>query len=471
MGSPHSPGDRLDRVVSGLSHDGQGVVDVDGMVAFVPGALPSEHIRLQLQRRSRRYWTARLEAVLQPSPQRRRPPCILAERCGGCSLQHWQLEAQQQWKRQKLLDTLRRIGHFQDLDQRVGQVLAQQGDGLGYRNRAILPLERRDDGTVRAGYYRAGSHTIVNLNHCPVLDSRLDSLLEPLKQDLERSRWPIDRHLRARGGLRHLALRVGHHTGEVLLTLISSREDLDGLEQQAQVWMKRWPQLVGVCLNIQDRPSNTLLGPETRVIAGRGWLQERFAGLAFQIGADTFFQVNTPLAEAMVPLLASALSTVPRGYLIDAYCGIGTFALPFAALGWNVLGIELSPGSVGRAEDNAAMNGLSDTCRFLPGPVGSLLHEHLPGCEALFVDPPRKGLEASAVQAILQTTPQLLLYLSCDPATLARDLACLAGPSGPYSIEQLQPIDLFPQTSHLETLATLRRTNEAEPQAAFRGQS
>jgi 23S rRNA (uracil1939-C5)-methyltransferase len=463
---PLAEGQQLQGIVSGLSHDGQAVVRHDGQVLFVPGGLPGETLRLRLGHRSRSHWSADLLAVLEPAPERRRPPCILAERCGGCSVQHLEQPAQQRWKRQKLIDALQRIARLgHDCSALVAPTLAA-GDGLGYRNRAVLPLERRADGTIKAGYYRPGSHQIVNLNHCPVLDPRLDALIEPLKADLEASDWPVDRHLRSGGGLRHLALRLGFHSGELLITLVSSHRQLPGIEELAGRWLQRWPQLVGVCLNIQNQPSNTLLGPTTVVVAGRDWLQERFAGLELQVGADCFFQVNTAQAEAVVPLLCSALAAEPPATLIDAYCGIGTYGLPMAAAGWTVLGIERSGAAVDLARRNAVLNGLAERCRFREGAVDALLAELIHDCQALFLDPPRKGLEPAVLATILAAPPPALLYLSCDPATLARDLGALVAPQGPYRLESVQPIDFFPQTSHVEALAVLRLSATGLPAAS-----
>jgi 23S rRNA (uracil1939-C5)-methyltransferase len=463
---PWAAGQELQAVVCGLSHDGQAVVRCDGQVVFVPGALPGERVKLRLQHRSRRHWTAELLALEQGSSERRRPPCILADRCGGCSVQHLEEGAQRRWKRQKVIDALQRIGRLgEDLEQRVAPTLAA-AVSFGYRNRAVLPLERRPDGTLRAGYYRPGSHRIVNLNHCPVLDPRLDALIAPLKEDLEGSGWAVDRHLQAEGGLRHLALRLGAHTGELLVTLVSSHPRLSGLEAMAGRWLERWDRLVGVCLNLQDQPTNTLLGPSTSVVAGRGWLQERFAGLELRVGAETFFQVNTTQAEAVVPLLRAALAGQPPALLIDAYCGIGTYSLPLAAAGWQVLGIERGAAAVELARGNAARNGLDRCCRFAEGPVAALLGDAIHTCQALLVDPPRKGLEPGALDAILAAPPATLLYLSCDPATLARDLGLLASAPGPYRLESVQPIDFFPQTSHVECLAVLRLSAAGLPAAS-----
>lgn len=451
-GDGFNTGDRVAVSISGLSHDGQGVARLSERVVFVPGALPGETVRIRLTHRARRHWLAELEQVLTPAPERQRPPCILADHCGGCSLQHCNDAGQQQWKHQKVVDAIQRIAH---LDTVVSPLMAAP-ERLGYRNRAIIPLERCEDGRLRAGFYRQGSHRIVNMNHCPVLDPRLDGLIAPLKADLEATDWPVDRDCRDGGGLRHLALRLGSHTGELLITLVSSHDALEGLEILAAQWMARWPALVGVCLNLQPLPTNTLLGPETRVVAGRGWVQERFAGLALRIAADTFFQVHTHQAERVVPLVLSALSGLPSGVMVDAYCGIGTYSLPVAAAGWQVHGIELSPEAVHQAKANARENGLADRASFEAAVVAECLGEHLHHCDVLLLDPPRKGLDNATMTAIVEQPPAHLLYLSCDPATLARDLAQLVE-RGRYSVERLQPIDFFPQTSHVETLAVLRR--------------
>jgi 23S rRNA (uracil1939-C5)-methyltransferase len=444
-------GAQLELAIDDLDQEGRGLGRHDGAVVFVEGGLPGEWLRVRLVHRARRHWLAELVAVLTPSPERRRPPCILADRCGGCTLQALAPSAQQQWKQQRVATALQRIG---GLDAPVRPLLAAPDD-LGYRNRAVIPLELRE-GRLRAGYYQRGSHRIVNLNHCPVLDPRLDALIAPLKADLEASDWPVDRHAGAPdGGLRHLALRVGSHSGEVLITLISAHGDLPGLEDLARFWLERWSALVGVCLNLQPDPGNRLMGAHTRVLAGRGELREAFAGLELMVAADSFFQVHTRQAERVVPLLFEALEDV-QGYLVDAYCGIGTFSLPLAAAGWRVLGLEQQGAAVALARRNAAANGLSDTTCFEEAVVGEVLAERLPGSDALFVDPPRKGLEGPALAAIVAGGPPRLLYLSCDPATQARDLAVLVREGG-YQLRWLQPIDFFPNTSHVETLAVLER--------------
>ncbi|CAI8413015.1 MAG: 23S rRNA (uracil-C(5))-methyltransferase RlmCD [Cyanobium sp. ARS6] len=326
----------------------------------------------------------------------------------------------------------------------------------------MIPV-RRDGLKVRLGYYKRGSHRIVNLNHCPVLDPRLDALIAPIKQDLESTSWPMDSDLQGEPGLRHLGLRIGVRTGEVLITLISATRTLDGVEALSAVWMRRWPQLKGVTLNLQPKRSNAVFGEQTIRLQGRDGIEERFCDLSLELGTTTFFQVNTPRAERVVEQIRCWLTQAQVNQrVIDAYCGIGTIALPLAAAGHSVTGLEISAASVRHANRNAARNGLART-RFLDGDVARHLRELLPLHDALVVDPPRKGLDTTVLAMILNHPPQRLVYLSCDPATLARDLRQLAGDSGPYRIERVQPMDFFPQTSHLECLVLMTRFSCVTP--------
>lgn len=439
--------------ITGLSHDGQGVGRLaDGQVVFVPDLLPGERalVRIEPAARRHRVLTGQCLQRLQDSPQRRRPPCILADHCGGCSLQHLSADGQLSSKHDTVAQVLQRIAHLKVVPE---PVLASPNE-LGYRNRTVIPLERADSGALRAGFYRRSSHKIVNMNHCPVLDPRLDALVAPIKADLDATEWPVDRHLSQGGGLRHLALRVGHHSGEVLITLIASHgpDAFAGLQQLAQSWLQRWPQVVGVLLNLQDKPTNALFGPATELIAGRQWLSESFCSLRFQLACDTFFQVNTPQAERVAAQLLQQLPK-PGCHVVDAYCGVGTFALPMAAAGHHVQGLEVHAGSVELAQLNAQLNGLEQRARFEQGPVAVHLSALLSATDAVLVDPPRKGLDGPVRQALIEQPVQKLLYLSCDPATLARDLEALV--SGPYQLESLQPLDFFPNTSHIECLAVL----------------
>ena len=440
---------------SDLNHQGLGLARWQGWVVIVPQLLPGEEAQVQLLQRKKSQWFARHLKTLVAAPGARKSPCILAKDCGGCSLQHFEDSLQAEWKRTRLEQTLRRIG---GLDIQSPAPINNDCAHLGYRNRALIPLLRRED-QLRLGYYRRGSHRIVNLNRCPVLDPRIDALIKPLKQDLEASGWPADADLHGEPGLRHLGLRVGVRTGELLITLVSATAELNGVKTLAEEWMNRWPALAGVTLNLQPRRSNTVLGAITHTLAGRDCISERFCDLQLLLGTTTFFQVNTDRAEQIVIVLRDWLLQLGDcKRLIDAYCGIGTISLPIAAAGIGVVGLEINPASVQQARQNAALNGITEAS-FEAGDVALLLGDYLRDHDALVVDPPRKGLTPDVLDAILNCPPKSLAYLSCDSATLARDIKRLVSDNGPYAIDRIQPVDFFPQTTHLECLVLMKRIN------------
>ena len=461
------PGRLIEVEAVDLDRDGHGLARWMGWVIVVPDLLPGERAQVQLQKRQRSRWLSRRISLIRASDGRRRPPCILAADCGGCTLQHLDDAGQSQWKRTSLSETMSRLGQI-GTDPRP--VLSDLQRAVGYRNRALIPMHRGTDGRLRLGYFRRGSHRIINLNRCPVLDPRLDALIQPLKHDLQATGWPADHDLAMGGGLRHLGLRVAHHSGELLITLVSSHDRLPGLKKLADRWMSRWPMLRGVTLNLQPKRTNLILGIETRLIAGRETIEEQVCSQRLQLSSTTFFQVNTPQAESILTELRQwFLQTIGLGRVVDAFCGVGTISLPLAAAGFDVLGIELHDSSVEQARLNASLNGFEDRCRFLAGDVADLLAAALPGMDALVLDPPRRGLDKRVVESILNNPPPLLAYLSCDPATQARDLKALLEPRGLYRLRRLQPVDFFPQTTHLESLALLERISCAvQPEIPWR---
>ena len=457
--APACPEAPLELVVRDLSLDGDGIavppedVGMPQLPVLVPGALPGERVRVAITGQGQRFRHGQLQAVLEAAPDRREPPCAVAGTCGGCSLQHWADGSQASWKEQQLRRTLQRVG---GLTPTVRPILAAEAT-LAYRNRAILPL-RKEGGRLQAGFYRRASHALVQVEHCPVLDGRIDDLIAPLCHDLSLAGWPVYDEATGQGVLRHLVLRVGHHSGGLLVGLIAATDAMPGLEELAAEWMGRWPQLVGVVLNLQPRPTNVLFGAKERLVAGRPWLLDRFGGCSVPVAIDTFHQVHTPQAERLLPLLREALDLRAGDRLLDAYCGSASLSLPLLAPGIDLVGFERHRTSVQLAELACQLNGL-ERVKILVGAVEKLLPEWLPDSRALLLDPPRKGLETAVREAILADPPERVAYVSCNPATLARDLAQLTG-NGQLSLDWVQPLDFFPQTTHCEAVACLIRTSD-----------
>lgn len=472
-------GQLVEIAIADLTDEGEGVGRFQGRVVFVPDTVPGDRALVRLIRVKPQYARAKLHQLLKASNQRLRPHCIVADKCGGCQWQHVKYDYQLQAKQNQIIQTLQRIGGFAEPP--VAPVLRSPQE-LGYRNKATYPLRTAATGQIQAGYYQKGSHELVNLNQCPVQEPRLNPLLKEIKEDIQRRGWQIYNEKRGKGIVRHLSFRVGVRTGEILLTLIvncspeSKRKQLPGMEMQLREWHHRYPQLVGVCLNYNQQTTNTIFGRETECIFGRAYLEEKFASLRWQLRADTFFQVNTEGAEELVETVVKKLNLQGSEIIVDAYCGVGTFSLPIAqqlrsisekvprpksdrtpskrSNNIQVIGLEAQGEAVELARINAKLNRLTNL-KFYDGKVEELLPKLEAQPDIVLLDPPRKGCDAGVLETLVQIQPSYIVYISCKPATLARDLRFLCE-SGNYDLVEVQPADFFPQTSHVECAAFLR---------------
>jgi 23S rRNA (uracil1939-C5)-methyltransferase len=465
-------GSLLPLTIEDLSNNGEGVGRWENRVIFVPDTVIGDRIITRLVRVKPNYAHGKLHELITPSPDRIRPQCIVADKCGGCQWQHIDYAAQLAVKRNLVLQNLQRIGGFtnppvdpvlsvvnaeivsSDLSPSPPSIaLTPTANGLGYRNKVTYPFGVSATQQVQVGYYQKGSHHLINLNQCPIQDPRLNPFLQAIKQDIQHQGWSIYDETTHQGELRHLGLRIGRRTGEVLLTLVAKTGRLSRLETQAQTWIDRYPELVGVAMNINGDRTNAIFGAETQVLAGRSHLHEQFAGLMFQVHPTTFFQVFTEQAEALLTVMIEELNLQGDECLLDAYCGIGTLTLPLAKRVRQAIGIEMQVEAIAQARINAALNGI-ENAEFHT----STVEQWLPNCsispDVVVLDPPRKGCDASVIQALLQLLPQRIVYVSCNPATLARDLKLL---SSAYQLTRVQPADFFPQTAHVESAAFLVR--------------
>ena len=443
-------GSLIDLTIDSLSDRGDGVGRWQDRVVFVPDSVPQDQVSVRLLQVKPNYAQGKIQALQQPSPQRITPACIVADKCGGCQ---WQVVAygEQLAQKQRIVtNALQRIGGFE-----IAVEPVMPSAPLSYRNKSTYPLRRSATGQVQTGYYRKGSHKLVNLNQCPVQDDRLDPLLAGVKQDIQTQGWSLYDEASGTGALRHLSLRVGQRTGETLLTLISQTDvdALPGLEAQAQAWLERFD-LAGVCLNINQRRTNVIFGTMTRGLAGTPYIAEQFADLTFHIRSATFFQINTVQAEAMLRVILDDLDLQGHETIIDAYCGVGTLSLPLAQRARRVVGVESHAESVAQARYNAGLNGI-DNVSFHAETVEKWLPAHEPETQpdVVVLDPPRRGCAPAVVDALVRLRSPRVVYVSCNPATLSRDLKGLC--AGGYQLQRVQPIDFFPQTSHVECVAFL----------------
>ena len=399
-----------------MAHGGDAVGRHEGRVVFVPLGIPGERVRAGIRERRRNVWRGHLLEVLDPSPERVDAPCPYFGRCGGCQWQHMRYAAQLHWKREIVSTQLRRIGR-----QEEPVVLPMLGmdDPWAYRNH--VQLRPAPDGAL--GYYALRSHDVVAVERCPIAHRLLNDLLRTLDG--------------APAGVETVSLRAGTAIGERMIIL-------EGGEAPV--------------IEIEDAPySLVYLAPDgrTTTLTGEPHLHEQLLGRKLRISAPSFFQVNTAQAERLVELVCRAVDARPGETVLDLYCGVGTFALALAAQGARVSGIEGATWAIADAIANAEAHGLAERCAFYQGDVAEVLPRLDPRCDAAVLDPPRAGCDPRVLEALARCEPSRIAYVSCDPATLARDILRLQGLG--YALVHVQPVDMFPQTYHIEAVARLER--------------
>ncbi len=441
--------------ITGLAAEGDGVGRYQGLAVFVPGAVPGDRLLVRITEVKARFARGAMARLLEPGAGRVEARCPAFGDCGGCQWQHVDYAAQLRWKRQVVIDALERLGGFNGVP--VANTLGME-DPWHYRCKAAVPFGG-GDGPV-AGFFGRGTHRIVALpgEGCAIQHPTINAVVRAVRElAAERGIPPYD-EATGRGLLRHVVARVGARTGEALAALVINGPALPGEADLAAALMEAVPALVGVVKNVNTARTNVIFGPHTAALAGRPYLVEKLGGLRFRISAQSFFQVNPLQAERLYRLAIEGAGIAVDDVVADAYCGTGALALLAARGARRVYGIEEVPAAVADARENARTNGIANV-RFITGRVEDVLGGISAGGRApavIFLDPPRKGCARGALDACLALRPRRVVYVSCNPATLARDLAILAA-SRRYRVEGVQPVDLFPHTAHVECVAFLSR--------------
>jgi 23S rRNA (uracil1939-C5)-methyltransferase len=433
-----------------MGRDGEGVGRLpDGRVAFVAGALPGETVQARIVEEHAHYVRADLIGVDRRSPDRRLPPCPVYGRCGGCTMQHWSYEAEAAYKAQRVRDALVRIA---GVEVSVAPIRPAP-QPYRYRTKAAYPWTGRP-GAVGLGLYARRSHQVVVTDRCLIQDPLLDDVLQAAVQAANALKLEPYDEAGDRGLLRHLVVRASRAERRTLALVVTTRRD-GRLRAWAERLMAAVPHLVGVAQSVQHRPTNRILGGPAERLAGWLHLEERVGGFRFQLAPDAFFQVNPDETEQLLEAVAEAAGPSAGDIAWDLYAGVGVLASVLARAGYRVTAVESEPAAVASGRQSAQLNALALT--FVPqtaeAAVPFLLAE---GSRPTLVtvDPPRSGLRSGVVDGLLQAQPDRLIYVSCDPETLARDVARF---KDHYTVASVVPVDLFPRTDHVETVLTLER--------------
>jgi len=456
-------GDTLALVIDDLAFGGEGVGRVDGYVVFVPGGVPGDRVKVRLTETRARYGRGTIEAVEVPSPDRVSAPCPYFGRCGGCRLQHVAYPAQLRFKERQVRECLTRLGGLTPIEVRP---IMPAPDLYGYRNKMEFTVSSVPDG-VAIGLHQADRYDVVlDIDRCLLQSDTMNVLLAQVRHEVTargltvyrlRGKGDTPSDEAAHGLLRFVTLREGRHTGEAMVNVVAAAPDVETLGPLATELLSRVPATTRVVLNVNAEKASVAVGTEEHLLLGRDHIRESLRGVVFQISANSFFQTNSGQAERLFSLVEEACGLDGTETLLDLYSGTGAISLLLARRCRRVYGIELSPAAVADAARNARLNGIAN-CTFLAGEVRhvlpSLVQEGV-RAEVVVADPPRAGFHPKALAAVAALAPARLVYVSCNPATLARDLGDLAQRG--YGVEWVQPVDMFPQTPHIEAVARLRR--------------
>lgn len=431
-----------------LTSDGDGVGRAGEMVFFVPNTAVGDIIRAKVLKVKKNVGFARVEEIITPSPDRIAPDCPVSFSCGGCVYRHISYEAECRAKRQKVVDAVSRIGK---LDGALVQDIIPSENIDGYRNKAMIPVGLNRDGEVVMGYYARHSHHIMHCLHCqlspPVFNEIIGDVYGFLRHRPSLVYTPQDRR-----GVRHIYLRYAETTGDVMFCIVAGSRHFDGEEALYDSLKEKYKQIKSIVVNVNAEDTNVILGKHSYTVYGSDAIADTLCGQRFEIAPEAFYQINRSQAERLYAKAKEYARLSGKETLIDLYCGAGTIGLSMADKCRKLIGVEIIPEAIENAKRNAARNGVKNA-RFICADASQAaveLRKEGVRPDVVVVDPPRKGLTPELIDTIVQMQPERVVYVSCDPATLARDLKQFTGNN--YSVEEITPFDLFPRTSHCETV-------------------
>ncbi len=438
--------------IDGYASDGDGVGRINGRAVFVKGALRGETVEARILKVGKAAAWAKTERVLIPSPARVEPDCPYFGKCGGCRLRHMTYEEELVYKRQRVEDALRRIGGF---DVSVSEMLgAAQPER--YRNKAAFPISRDPKNGVHVGFYRERSHDVIDIPSCRIQSDQADKAGRIVRKWMHKYNISAYDEGTLQGLMRHLLVRTNRRR-ELLICVVANVTHLPFEAELVHDLTVGCPKTVGIVLNTNTADTNVILGSSYRTLWGTDHLEDRLCGLTFRLSVPSFFQVNRDQAEMLYQKAVAFAGLTGAETVVDLYCGTGTITLAMARQAKRAIGVEVVAPAIRDAKENAARNGF-DNVEFLCADAGEAARRLVKRGihpDVICVDPPRKGLEGQVIDAMAAMAPGRIVYVSCDPATLARDLKLL-GEKG-YRLEDVAAVDMFPRTGHVETVVQLSK--------------
>ena len=452
----HVKGEELTIFIDDVGMDGEGIGKYEGFTVFVKDALPGEQVFVRLMKVKKSYGYGKLVKVLLPSPFRVEPPCPLARPCGGCQIQALSYQKQLSFKMEKVRGNLSRLGGV-SFEKAVLEPILGMEDPWRYRNKTQFPVGTDKEGRPVAGLFAGRTHSIIPVKDCLLGPEVNGEILQEVLSYMRDEKVSAYEEETGKGLIRHILVREAFETGELLICLVVNGSSLPKEEQLCER-LQKIPGVVGVCLNENTSRTNVILGEKVRVLWGRGYVEDVLCSLRFRISPLSFYQVNHAQTERLYAKALSYAGLTGCEEVWDLYCGIGTISLLLAQKAGHVTGVEVVEAAIADAKENATRNGISNAT-FLCGKAQDVFPAEYERtgkkADVIVVDPPRKGCDREVLSTMAAMEPKRIVYVSCDSATLGRDIAILREYG--YEVEKACPVDMFPHSVHVETVVLLTR--------------
>ncbi|MCI1959869.1 MAG: 23S rRNA (uracil(1939)-C(5))-methyltransferase RlmD [Clostridia bacterium] len=441
--------------INDIGNDGEGIGKINEFTVFVKNVLPGEKVKIKILKVKKHFAYGKVLEILTYSKNRIEPLCQVAKRCGGCTLQHLRYSAQIDFKTKKVYDALTRIGKFNNPD--VKKCIGMENP-YNYRNKAQYPVGEYKDG-LRIGFYAGRSHEIIDNNNCIIQHKANSKIIEIIRNFIQTENISAYNEETGNGLIRHVMTRIGFYTDEILVCIVINAKRLPKEEKLIEN-LRKIDGLRGIILNINTEKTNVILGRKNIVIWGRDYITDYIGDVKFNISVRSFYQVNPVQTKVLYETALNYAELNGNENVLDLYCGIGTISLFLAQKAKKVIGVEIVPQAIEDAKKNAQINNIQNA-EFICGASEEVVPEiYKKGFKAdvIVVDPPRKGCDIEVINTILKMKPKKVVYVSCDPATLSRDLKILCEDS--YTISKIQPVDQFCFSTHVETVVLMSRRRD-----------
>jgi 23S rRNA (uracil1939-C5)-methyltransferase len=439
--------------ITGMGHEGEGVGKVNNFAIFVQGALLGETVKVKIVKAAKNYAHGKLLEVISPSKYRVEADCGTYKRCGGCQMQHMTYEGQLEFKTLRVKDVMERIGKLEGVT--IHPTIGMK-EPYRYRNKVQLPVGK-ENGKVKIGFYAPRSHDIIDMESCCIQHESADKVIKFTREWIIKYGLEPYNETEDKGNIRHIMVRRGFRTGEVMVVIVTREESLPYSDEFVDIMVRNIEGLKSVIQNINPKKTNVILGNRNKTLWGKETITDYIEEFKFNISPLSFFQVNPVQTEVLYGKALEYASLSGNEIVFDAYCGTGTISLFLSKKAKKVYGVEIVSEAIEDAKKNAVENGIENV-EFLVGESEKVIPELIQSgvkADVVVVDPPRKGCEKSLLEAIAGIAPEKIVYVSCDPATLARDLGILKELG--YKTKEIQPVDMFPQTAHVECCSLLVR--------------